>query len=116
MKCSYCGEEICQDENFYIVSDQICCEKCCEENTHTYYIVCDETYEEDEVTPFENKEEAIENYQEDIILFKKCLAEMEHSDSPYKNIHIKRYMKKIEEAQQLIDMLKEDEEEIYVEM
>ena len=41
---------------------------------------------------------------------------MEHSNSPYKNFHIKRYKEKIEEAQQLIEMLKEDEEEKYVEM
>lgn len=111
MKCSYCGEKIYEDQNFYIVSDRFCCNKCCEENTHTYYKVCDETYEENEVTPFDNKEEAIENYKEDIILFKNRLVEMEHSNSPYKDIHIERYKEKIEESQQLIEMLKEDEED-----
>lgn len=110
MECSYCGEEICEDENFYIVSDQVCCNKCCEENTHTYYKVCDETYEENEVTPFDNKEEAIENYQRDIIFFKGRLAEMEHSNSPNKDIYINLYKEKIGEAQQLIEKLKAEDE------
>lgn len=107
MKCSYCGEEICQDENFYIVSDQICCKKCCEENTHTYYTVCDETYEEDEVTPFENKEEAITYYKEDIDSLKERLGKVEQSDVPWKNAYIKRYKDEIKETQDLLKALED---------
>ncbi|RGY66707.1 hypothetical protein DXA30_02840 [Fusobacterium ulcerans] len=107
MKCNYCGEEICQDENFYIVRDQICCKKCCEENTHTYYTVCDETYEEDEVTPFENKEEAIASYEEDIITLERRIAETERSDAPWKDDYIKRHREEIEETQDLLKALED---------
>ena len=107
MKCNYCGEEICQDENFYIVRGQICCKKCCEENTHTYYTVCDETYEEDEVTPFENKEEAIASYEENIIALERRIAETEQSDAPWKDDYIKRYREEIEETQDLLKALED---------
>lgn len=116
MKCGYCGEGICKDEEFYIVDSNICCIECCEKNTHVYYTVCDNTYEEDVVVPFDTREEAIASYEEDITTLERRIAETEQSDVPWKDDYIKRYKEEIEEAQQLIEMLKEDEEEIYVEM
>lgn len=107
MKCSYCGEEICQDENFYIVSDQICCKKCCEENTHTYYTVCDETYEEDVVVPFDTKEEAIAYYKEDIAELEYRITEMSKSNVPWKDDFIKRYKNEIKETQDLLKALED---------
>jgi len=110
MKCSYCEKEIYEDENFYIISDDICCSGCCKEETYTYYKICDETYEEDEVIPFDTREEAIADYKNNIDAFKHGITEMEHSNAPYKEHYIKRYKEKIKEAQQLIEILKEDEE------
>lgn len=109
MKCSYCGEEICQDEEFYIVSDQICCEKCCEKNTHVYYTVCDNTYEEDVVVPFNTKEEAIAYYKEDIAELEYRITEMSKSNVPWKDDYIKRYKNEIKETQQLLKALKDEE-------
>lgn len=117
MKCSYCGEEICQDEEFYIVDGNICCIECCQKDTHIYYTVCDNTYEEDEVIPFDTKEEAIIWYESRISYFEYEIAKIEQLNVPYKDDYIERYKNEIEEIQQLIEILKaEAEEEKYVEM
>lgn len=107
MKCSYCGEEICQDEEFYIVEGNICCIKCCEENTHVYYTVCDNTYEEDVVVPFDTKEEAITYYKEDIAELEYRITEMSKSNVPWKDDYIKRYREEIEETQDLLKALED---------
>lgn len=107
MKCSYCGEEICQDEEFYIVEGDICCIECCEKNTHIYYTVCDNIYEEDEVIPFDTKEEAIASYEENIIALERRIAETEQSDAPWKDDYIKRYREEIEETQDLLKALED---------
>lgn len=109
MKCNYCGEEINENENFYIVDGEICCNVCCKENTHTYYTVCDNTYEEDEVTPFDTKEEAIIYYKEDIATLKYRIAKLKQSDAPWKNAYIKRHKNEIKEVQQLLKALEDEE-------
>ena len=109
MKCNYCGEKINGNENFYIVDSEICCSECCQENTHTYYTVCDNTYEEDVVVPFDTKEEAITYYTEYIDSLKERLGKAEQSDVPWKNTYIKRYKDEIKETRQLLKALKDEE-------
>lgn len=105
MKCSYCGEEI--NENFYIVDDEICCNECCKENTHTYYTVCDNTYEEDVIAPFDTKEEAIAYYKEDIVELEYRITKMSKSNVPWKDDYIKRYKNEIKETQDLLKALED---------
>lgn len=107
MKCSYCGEEICKDEEFYIIEDNICCIECCEKHTHIYYTVCDNTYEEDVVVPFDTREEAIASYEEDIATLERRIAETEQSDAPWKDDYIERYKNEIKETQDLLKALED---------
>lgn len=107
MKCSYCGEEICQDEEFYIVDGNICCIECCQKDTHIYYTVCDNTYEEDVVVPFDTKEEAIAYYKEGIAELEYRITEMSKSNVPWKDDYIKRYKNEIKETQDLLKALED---------
>lgn len=107
MKCSYCGEEICQDEEFYIVEGNICCIECCEKNTHVYYTVCDNTYEKDVVVPFDTKEEAIAYYKEDIAELEYRITEMSKSNVLWKDDYIKHCKNEIKETQDLLKALED---------
>lgn len=110
MECCCCGKEINKEDEFYVVNDELYCNECCKEKSHTYYSICDEvTYEEDEVTSFDNKKEAIEFYKGSIESIKSNIQKSEKSDAPYEKAYLEKYKNEMKEIQELLEILESED-------
>lgn len=105
MECCGCRIGINKEYNFYKVGDDFYCENCVEEDYITYYSVCGEHYEEDEVEAYNGVSDLIKRINMNIEYRKRRIEycqkqeknEFNKSEILYNQDKIKELEKELED-------------------
>lgn len=105
MKCSYCEKEITKDENFYEIDNEFYCSDCVEERIIRCYVVAGETYDEDDVDYYQNRNRYIRKIEEHIRYHKESLEHYSQKDDKYSKNRVKlarKYIVKLKKRKRTV--------------
>jgi len=111
MKCSSCEKKIKEYENFYEIDNEFYCNDCVEERIIRCYVVNGETYDEDDVDYYQNRNRCIRKIEEQIQYCEESLEHYAQKDDEYSKSRValaKRQIKRLEEQKKRI--IRDDEE------